>query len=110
MVVEYVIHRYTEDGPVDENGWSVLVSGLPPAWRAGEVSWVEEVGRTVCCADMDKHLLLGDVAFGDRKECCFHSKSTEVFIRVARGHQADIPLPYCPWCTQPVITMDMTGR
>lgn len=104
MVVDYVIHRYTEDSPVDENGWSVLVSGKEPDHKIGEIAWIEAIGRSLCCSDMVKHYALGDVEFGTRPRHTYRNQSTEVFLRVARGPEHDIPLPYCPWCTQPVTT------
>ena len=87
---------------------------------------------------MASHYRSGIVAFGSRPEETSSNKLAEVFIRVDKGAQVvcltilptlpevearatakrqlkpntDIAIPYCPWCTAPVLVreIDLTPR
>lgn len=106
MVVEYQILLYIEDSKVDKNGQSIHLGG-EPSYRVGHINEIKASHTRICCDDMDKHIKLGLVGFGTRPEETFHNKVAEVFIRVKGDSALDIAIPYCPWCTQPVLTLEV---
>lgn len=110
-VIDYIIYRHVEDSVIDKDGRSVLTTGREPSYLAGDVCEIRNVVHTFCCNDMEKHWDLGVVGFGTRKQYTYNNLEAEVKIRTASGArkdhlspETDICIPYCPWCTAPVIT------
>ena len=106
MVVEYVRILYSGDELLASIGPNLEDVGPKP----GEVKEFKQIGVTFCCPNMFHAFRSGIVGFGTRKAEILHNKAAEVFLRTRPSTQAntyDTPIPYCPWCTQPVTTREI---
>ena len=92
--------------------------------------YIKPIGVRFCCPDMSQHYRRGVIEFGNRKAETTFNKSADVFLRVEGGAQifrsptdeqyqngvrqvlvkpnTDIALPYCPWCREPVMTLEVS--
>jgi len=86
-------------------------------------SQIKPIGVRFCCSDMAHHFHKGVIQFGQRKEETATNRLSDVFIRIEGGAQVahssvfpdgpnykpntDIALPYCPWCREPVMTVEI---
>jgi hypothetical protein len=119
MVTEFLKILHTSDAITGENGQGISPTN-PPAWKAGDLDEIRQIGQHFCCAEMTYHVRMGHVAFGSRKEEAYHNKVAEVFIRVENGARVlpggnekaklntDIAIAYCPWCREAVMTMEIS--
>jgi len=100
MVVEYV---------------KIPSEGMPPE--------IKPIGVRFCCSDMSAQWRHGVIEFGQRRVETSVNRLADVYIRVENGAQiahgsvfpggpdykpnTDIALPFCPWCREAVITMEV---
>ena len=119
MVVEYIKIFHTEDAITGSDGQCISEKNLP-AYRAGDLAELRKIGEHFCCSEMARIVKLGYIQFGSRNEEVYRNQLAEVFLRVEDGAQilpdghggreknnTDIPIAYCPFCTQPVLTREI---
>ena len=85
-----------------------------------EMVSLKQVGVHFCCAEMSRRFKSGTIQFGQRSEETCYNTSIDVYIRVENGARVlyrvetpikpntDIPLAYCPFCSEPIMAMELT--
>lgn len=124
MVVEFIQIIHRRDAITGINGQHISPNN-PPAYLAGDLDEVRQVGIHYCCDGMKMAVENGIIEFGSRMEEAYHNKLKDVFIRVEDGAQVlpcnckgpcpcrtpkpntDLALAYCPFCTMPVLTYEI---
>src|SRR5665213_841028 len=119
MVVEILKILHISDALTGENGQSIEPNN-PPTWKTDDLDEIRQIGIHFCCSEMSHQVKIGNIAFGNRKEEAYHNKLADVFIRVENGARilpggkekpkpnTDIPIAYCPFCTEAVLTMEIS--
>jgi len=132
MHVDFLRILHKEDSQVGINGQAVSEHN-PPSYLAGALDEIRLVSQCPCCEAMAERVQDQTIEFGSRREEAYHNKLADVFIRIEGGAQVvpedgrppkegaisstrgriskpntDIALAYCPWCTAPIETHEVS--